>query len=110
MLPSQVPQGWTVASLDFDQDEDGASFALGLTKGEARLNFLTTNDGIGDPPGGARTSRHPHQDLGEITIEHEEDGEFLSDWMEVEGGWSALAGSGPSDSELDQFVQSLTVF
>jgi hypothetical protein len=110
LLPKGLPEGWSVATWDFDQLEEGASFSLGLTKGTAKLHFMTTNEGIGDPPGGDRTSHHAHSDLGEVKVEHEEDGDFLSDWLEVENGWSAVGGNGLSDSEIDLVIEQLAAF
>ena len=110
MLPRELPDGWSVAGLDFTEDEEGASFSLSLEKGAASVSFLTTNEGVGDPPGGERTSRHSHPELGELQVEHEEDGDFLSDWLEVENGYSALGGKGATDQDLDGLIAVLAVF
>lgn len=108
LLPAELLPGWSLASIDFEEFEEGAaSFALNLVADSKRLSFLTTNDGIGDAPPGARQSVHSHPELGEIHFEHEDDGDFLSVWLEVENGWSALGGQNASDTELDQVVASL---
>ena len=87
---------------------DAALERVGLSgKGKARLNFLATNEGIGDPPGGMKRTRHQHPQLGEIKVEHEEDGDFLSDWIEVDGGWFAVGGSDTLDVDLDALIPLL---
>lgn len=107
LLPTELPQGWRVEEFTSDAEEDGASFTLGIGKGKARLNFLATNEGIGDPPGGMKRTRHQHPQLGEIKVEHEEDGDFLSDWIEVDGGWFAVGGSDTLDVDLDALIPLL---
>lgn len=109
LLPAQLPSGWNVAGIDFEEDEDGASFALRLVSGLKLCRLITSNEGIGDAPPGVRQSVHSHPDFGEIKVEHEEDGDVLSDWIEVESGWSALNGSGLSDADLEQFIPQLVI-
>ena len=110
LLPSSLPLGWNVSHFEFEEFDEGASFALAVQKGEGTLSFLTTNEGIGDPPGGARKSVHNHPEFGDLAIEHEEDGDFLSDWMEVKNGWSAVGGRSVSDADLDLVVAELAIF
>lgn len=109
MLPISLPEGWQVSEVHSDSDEEGVSFTLRVTKGTSMLNFLTTNEGIGDPPGGLKRTLHQHPEMGEIQVEHEEDGDFLSDWLEVQGGWAAVGGRDVPDTELDLLVSLLAV-
>ena len=111
LLPSETVVGWALQGFSFEQGEEedaGDSFTLSFVNSKGGImSFLTTNGGIGDPVGGARTSVHRHPQLGEITVEHEEDGDFLSDWLEVENGFSAVSGRDVSDEDLDLFVSKL---
>ena len=109
LLPSDLPQGWTFEGLDFDEEEEGASFALRIVCGAKRCAFLTSNEGLGDPFPGVRQSSHQHSELGPITVEHEEDGALLSDWIEVENGWSAVGGNNLDDADLDLLIPRLLV-
>ena len=107
LLPSGLPSGWTVEEIDFDEDEEGASFALKLVSGGKTCAFLTSNEGIGDAVPGVQQSVHKHSEYGAIKVEHEEDGSVLSDWIEVEGGWSAVAGNGLNEADLAQLIPQL---
>lgn len=110
LLPGELPGGWVLESMDFEEFEEGASFSLNLKSGEKQVSFMTTNEGIGDAPTGVRQSQHSHPELGEVHVEHEEDGDFLSDWLEVENGWSALSGKYAEDTDIDQMVHQLVAF
>ena len=110
LLPTGLPGPWSLAGFEIDDSEEGVSFSLDLTAGTKMLSFLTTNEGIGDPVPGVRTSVHVHPDWGSLTIEHEEDGSCLSDWLEFDGAWSAVTGRDLGDSELDLIVPLLQEF
>jgi uncharacterized protein YbdZ (MbtH family) len=107
LLPASLPSGWKVEEIDLHQDEEGASFALKLVSGDKTCAFLTSNEGIGDAVPGVKQSMHKHSEYGAITVEHEEDGSTLSDWIEVEGGWSAVGGNGLNEADLDQLIPQL---
>lgn len=111
LLPTEIQADWAVRAISFEEDEeDGASFSLSIGKEDgATLTFLATNGSIGDPVGGARSSKHTHPELGEIAIEHEEDGDFLSDWLEFDNGFSAIGGRGVSNEEIDFHIARLAV-
>lgn len=109
LLPSELPSGWELDTFDFSEFEEGASFTVVLTKQEKRCAVATTNEGIGDAPTGVRQSSHKHPELGSLTIEHEDDGDCLSDWVEVEGGWSAVSGTRLQDADLDAIISRLVV-
>lgn len=109
LVPGELPAGWAFEAIDFDEQEEGASFALRIVQGRKRCAFLTSNEGIGDAPPGVRQSAHQHPELGEIKVEHEEDGALLSDWLEVENGWCAIGGNDLEDADLDAIVAQLLV-
>jgi len=110
LLPSELPLGWSVEEVDVSEVEDGMSSAVTIKTATGKLNFLATNEGIGDPPGGARTTVHYHPDFGSIKVEFEDDGAFLCDWVEVEGGFGAVGGHDVDDGEIETAVTSLAVY
>lgn len=110
LLPAGLPSGWSVAGIDFDQHEEGASFALKLVSGSKTCAFLTSNEGIGDAVPGFKQTTHKHPEYGAIKVEHEEDGSLLSDWIEVENGWSAIGGNGLNQDDLDQLIPQLVCY
>lgn len=110
LLPADLPSGWSVEGIDFDEVEDGASFALKLVNGKKTCAFLTSNEGIGDAVPGYKQTTHKHPEYGAIKVEHEEDGSILSDWIEVEDGWSAVAGNGLNEVDLNQLIPQLVCF
>lgn len=109
LLPSELPEGWTFEAIDFDDEDEGASFALRIVSGGKRCAFLTSNEGLGDPLPGVRQSSHQHGEFGAITVEHEEDGALMSDWIEVENGWSAVGGNNLEDADLDLLIPRLLI-
>lgn len=110
LLPAGLPSGWSVEGIDFDGDEEGASFALKLVSGDKTCAFLTSNEGIGDAVPGVKQTLHKHPEYGAIKVEHEEDGSILSDWIEVENGWSAVGGNGLNEADLNQLIPQLVCF
>lgn len=112
LLPRSLPQGWKVESVVHDALDDGEGDTFVVTIGGfgKRCYFQTSNEGIGDPPPGDHHSTHHHPEFGEIRVEHEDSGSQMSDWLEVENGWSSVRGQGLTDAELDLMINLLELF
>lgn len=109
VLPSALPEGWVVDAVRASQFDDGSEAVLELSKGRSRLFVRTANDGLGDPVGSTVT-QHTHPEFGEVLVYHEEDGDFSSNWLEGEGGWTAVSGSGAGEAELSELISSLEAY
>lgn len=110
LLPTELPSGWVLAGLDFEEHEEGSSFSLKLVSGPKQCFLMTTDEGIGDAVPGVEQSNHQHPDFGVLRVEHEEDGASLSDWIEVENGWSAVRGEKLAAADLDLLIPLLVLY
>lgn len=109
VLPSALPEGWAVTAVRASQFDEGSEAVLELAKGQARLFVRTANDGLGDPVGSIVT-HYSHPEFGEVSVYHEEDGDFSSCWLEGEGGWTAVSGSGAGEGELGELISNLEAY
>lgn len=115
-LPSHVPEGFAVRTLEADDDPDyGASYRLILANPEGAELFVEgTSGGLGDVMRGESRQRFLNPHLGEGTVEFygedsEEGVDFRSHWLQGHPEMPAygIAGRGVDPAEVLRVAESL---
>lgn len=109
LLPSRLPEGWKVISLERSEFDDGNEVVLVLGRDKARIRVRNADSGLGDPFGD-RVSLHSHPDFGQVRVFHEEDGDFASSWLELDGAWAGISGHGANEQTISEIVESLSLY
>ncbi len=109
LLPSTLPQGFKVLSLERVEMEEGNEAVLVLGRDKARLRVRNADSGLGDPVGD-RVTEHTHADFGRVSVYHEDDGDFASAWLELEGSWAGISGHGVDQQAISELVESLSLY
>ncbi len=117
LLPNQLPESWSVKSLNLSEDEENVDFELTLTgPSGSSFDLLATNGGVGDALPGDKSSTLEHPLLETLYIEHyleePEPKWFQAQWIELLENFSyaGFRGRSLSDEEASALINSLEVY
>lgn len=115
LIPLELPDGWSVSSLDAGTEDDETDVNLTLSGAGASVVMMATDGGVGDALPGERTESLEHPELGTIFVEHYEEpdpDEFQTQWLALDDcpASYALRGRGLDEAGLQALLDSLDLF